>query len=63
MQVSMIQRKFLVHRKDSVRGKYRTGIMTWIETNHQYHSQIFHFLDGKAEISLHGGLSLCGKIS
>lgn len=61
MQISMIQRKILVHRKGSV--KCRTGVMTCTEASHQYHSQVFSFLDGKAEISLHGGLSLCGKIS
>lgn len=63
MHVFMIQRKFLGHRKDPGRGKCRAGIMTSIETNHQYHSQVFLFLDGKAEINLHGGFSLCGKIS
>lgn len=55
----MMYGKFVVDRKDPVKGNTEQELNI-IEINHQNHSLVFTFLDGKAQITLHDCFSFPG---
>lgn len=55
----MMYGKFVVDRKDPVKGNTEQELNI-IEINHQNHSLVFTFLDGKIQMTLHDCFSFPG---